>query len=319
MFSLDFPCVSGELDDKVFIAQESFKYQSPVPPVPRKTLPFCRHDDELMDHAQGRWMMEPWPNQTQCPNAFAFDPVYRKRNQITANNHQNPHCWHRDDLTVVGYVCGEMNCKFIWPESRWMSTFRQKQWMGVWRNYDCDYVEFTDNQLQTCINKKKISAVKFDGASVAEILNQFVSLRLQNIQMYNSTANDSVTVTLSTLKLLHLTTQIDSVAIGRWKTAYKNITEDPRSIVYIVNGFYLTSERETFCFVERMRRYNYQLEEHFLPKGYHVLNAFDLSKAVSYETAGQFDGMHLTGPAIKMVTVKFFHHLCQDVVEGARL
>ena len=294
MFTLDFPCVSGELDDKVYFAQESFTYQRPNPAEPRtEPLPLCQHDDELMDNSNGRWVKEAWPNETQCPLEFGYDTEFNGRFKITKSDPDHPHCWHRDDLSVVGYKCGEMNCHFIWEGSRWTSSFREEQFMSVWRQYSCDYYEYTDEQLQQCLDVKKIAEFKFDGQSVARSFEQNVRLRLQNLELYNHTLPDAKKVTLSTLKLLHETTHADKDILASWMKHYKNMTETPNHFFYIANGFYLTSERETFCFVDRMRQFNYMLEGYFLPRGYHVLNAFDVSKAVSYETAGQFDGMHL--------------------------
>lgn len=66
MFTLDFPCISGELDDKVVLAQESFTYHSFTPKVQElaDALPLCQHQDELMDTSNGRWVKLPWPNET---------------------------------------------------------------------------------------------------------------------------------------------------------------------------------------------------------------------------------------------------------------
>jgi hypothetical protein len=55
------------------------------------------------------------------------------------------------------------------------------------------------------------------------------------------------------------------------------------------------------------------------PKGYKMLNALDLSAAWTYDTATQFDGMHIIGPPMKMIISKFFHYICQDIVPGSRI
>lgn len=163
--------------------------------------------------------------------------------------------------------------------------------MGVWRQYDCDYYEYTNEQLEQCFETKKIGRFKFNGRSVADSYKQNVLLRLEKLRLYNKTAPDAVTVTLSTLALLHEPAHADEEIVRKWAKQHKDLKNSSNEIWYIANGFYLTSERETFCFVERMRQFNYMVENHFLPKGYHVLSAFDLSKALSYETAGQFDGV----------------------------
>jgi hypothetical protein len=318
MFALDFPCVSGELDDKVILAQESFTYESESPPkVASDRLPLCTPTDELTHNSKGRWVKEPWPNSTECPQPFKIDPAYKDRFKISAHDPERPRCWHRDDLSTIGYQCGEMNCQFIYPGSHWESTFREKEWMGVWRQYGCDYYDYTDAQLQQCFNAKKVAEVKFDGRSVADSFKQNVLLRLQNIQLYNGTEDDAISVTLSTLSFLHLTTKTDS-EIRQSFAKMKNLN-NTREVWYVANGFYLASEREIHCHMARMRQLNHMVEDVMLSKGYNILSAFDVSQAVSYETAGQFDGMHLMGPAMKTVTVKLFHHLCHDVITGTLL
>jgi len=321
MFTLDFPCLSGALDDQVYLSQPTFSFGRSPPPAttPQPLLPLCQHHDELLNHSNGRWVKESWPNETQCPMPFQYDAKFSQRFKISKNDGDHPHCWHRDDLTTVGYQCAEMNCRFIWDKSRWTSSFREKQFMTIWRQYGCDYYEYTDAQLQQCMDVQKISEFKFDGRSVAASFEQNVNLRLQHLNLYNKALPDAKRVTLSTLMLLHLTVKSYKEVYASWDRTYRNLTDHPNELVYIANGFYLTSERETFCFVDRMREFNIMLEDYFLPRGYHVLNAFDVSTAVSYETAGQFDGMHLMGPAMKTITNKLFHYLCQDVVEGTRM
>jgi hypothetical protein len=49
------------------------------------------------------------------------------------------------------------------------------------------------------------------------------------------------------------------------------------------------------------------------------LQVYDLTAALSYDTATQADGMHIIGPPMKMAITKLFHHLCGDFVEGSRL
>ena len=49
-----------------------------------------------------------------------------------------------------------------------------------------------------------------------------------------------------------------------------------------------------------------------VPKGHKMLNAFDMSAAFTYETATQFDGMHIVGPPMKMMITKLFHHICTE-------
>eukprot|EP00977_Amphora_coffeiformis_P018658 scaffold6634_cov158-Amphora_coffeaeformis.AAC.16 len=293
MFAIDFPCVSGELDDKVVFTEDSFSFQLPgsaaVSKVTTESLRQCTQKDEMLDTSKGRWVKQDWPNPTECPTPFEFDKTYTARFKITAKDPDHPRCWHRDDLSIQGYSCAEMNCRFLWPGSRWESSFREPKWMGAWRQYDCDYFEYTDDQLETCFATKKIGTFLNEGASVSDSFKQNLQLRLHDVKLYNETNGDAVTVTLSTLALLHKALKTDDEV----RQSFEKMPDIRGStkLVYIATGFFLTSERETHCTAARMRQLNSMIEEILVPKGYLILNAHDLSTAVSYETAGQFDGM----------------------------
>lgn len=89
-----------------------------------------------------------------------------------------------------------------------------------------------------------------------------------------------------------------------------NVTEDVDVEHYFVTGFYYTSEREPHVQIDRSLAYSQMAWEILLPKGYKMLNAFDVTAAFSFDTAGQFDGLHILGPPIRTIVTKLFHHLC---------
>jgi hypothetical protein len=41
-----------------------------------------------------------------------------------------------------------------------------------------------------------------------------------------------------------------------------------------------------------------------------MITAHDMSAAMTFDTAGQKDGMHINGPPAKMILTKLFHYLC---------
>lgn len=93
-----------------------------------------------------------------------------------------------------------MICALIPKSSRWLSNLHNEtNWYGIWRNNDCDYLEFTDAQLQQCITERGISTIKTSGMSIAKFLNEFLQQRLKGINMTES----GTTVILSTLGLSH--------------------------------------------------------------------------------------------------------------------
>jgi hypothetical protein len=283
-------------------------------------LPLCTLDHEALDHHNGRWVRAPFPNSTVCPNAMSVDQDFRNMFDIVKFDATHPHCWHRDDFSNIGNRCIEMNCPLITQQSKWRSeVHEEKQFYGVWQPYACDYVEFTDAQLQTCITSQKISSIETRGASIASYLGQYLGLRLKNIAMYNknssitgqSEKDDSRSVILSTLALLHKMSSPDDLlarAILTDKsiappTANKDMLQQD---VYWVIGFFLSSERCDHCHMSRMNMTNHvasqTLQEAYGAHGQHykMINAFDMSAAFTYDTATQFDGMHIIGP-VRMV------------------
>jgi hypothetical protein len=133
--------------------------------------------------------------------------------------------------------------------------------------------------------------------------------------MHNASDSEAIEVTIDTLSLLHMNGDV-SILENRLKqmpVVRKN------EEYYWVTGFFLTSERETNVHMHRMDLYNHLVPPIMDPKGYKMINTFDISAGFAYESATQFDGMHFIGPTMKMIMTKVFHHICADTVEGSRL
>jgi len=79
-----------------------------------------------------------------------------------------------------------------------------------------------------------------------------------------------------------------------------------------MSTYFLSSEREPVLYNDYLYNISILSEEILLEKGWKMLNAYDLSAAFTYDSAGQNDGMHILGPAAKAVVTKFFHYLCSD-------
>jgi hypothetical protein len=311
--TLDFPCLSGELDDAVFQREVDFTLVDEaraIEPV-QKELPLCTLDNELFDRHSGRWVREAWLDIKRCPRLMGFDPN-RESFEIIRFDGTHPHCWHRDDFSVVGQRCLEMNCRFIKQESKWRSHLHEEtKFFGYWKNYDCDYMEYTNLQLQQCIDTKKIGKFKTEGRSISEFLNEYLIQRMENINLYKG--SDAKTVILDTLSLLHNF----GPDFAETLKARPNVGELEE--IFWVTGFYLSSEREPGAIGPAVERYSRIAYDVLQSKGYKMLQVYDLSAAFTFDTATQSDGMHIVGPPMKMAITKLFHHLCGEVVEGSRL
>jgi len=318
-FTLDFPCLSAAMDDQVYMTEDEFDFVLPARMVSKEMaaplLPLCTLENEKFNQSNGRWIREMWPTSNEtCPT-----PSYKKSIfNIIEYDGAHPHCWHRDDFTTIGNACMEMNCDLIRPDTKWISPLRinETKWMGVWRQRTCDYYEFTDTELQQCFNTRKVSDIKVEGASIAYFLDQYLQQRVSNLTLFNSSDPEAISVILSSLSLLHQASKEDKLMAEELR-ARDNV--GPRQEYFWVSSFYISSERDTYTVVDRMNQINHLAYDTLTPKGYKMLNVYDMSATFSYDTATQFDGMHIIGPPMKMALTKLFHFLCKDTVEGSRL
>ena len=294
-YTLEFPCLSGDFDDMVFVENNgTIVVTTPADPptgVPTvQQLPLCQTADEsilqqdtgVFAH-KGRWVREPWPTEDTCPDPYRAANL----NDTELNFHMNefsadrPHCWHRYDLTSLNKRCFEMNCPMIQPHGKWLSAPLQQesQWMGAWKNYQCDYLEFTNQQLAECFQTKKITEIRYEGASIGNNFNQFFSVRLQNVPFYRGT--DGKFVTVSSLKwphlLWHFTADVYKSLHLEEKPNLESVANTDET--YWVTPYFITSEREPYVQMERAMEFAHNAEAILTAKGYTMINAFDLSAA----------------------------------------
>ena len=118
-FSLDFPCISGDLDDRVYFTENEFvratneKDDSPLSAdagtdsqsttIMRnepnlQSEAFCKIDSESLAEHKGRWVRKPWPTKKECPHPMEPDLEIEEFGIMKFEGNY-PHCWHRDDLS----------------------------------------------------------------------------------------------------------------------------------------------------------------------------------------------------------------------------
>lgn len=108
---------------------------------------------------------------------------------------------------------------------------------------------------------------------------------MANINMMNETSN--LIVTLDTLAMPHL---LWGKSVDEHLLALRNFPDVPTDIEiesYFVSGFYYTSEREPHVTVDRSLQYSKLAYDILTPKGYKMINAFDVTAAFAYDTDGQ--------------------------------
>jgi hypothetical protein len=342
-FSLDYPCLSGDLDDRVYVVEPTVRHTNPTITtttvdyydLAATSLPLCTTADERANNGAslGRWVRGTSTAAAACP-PYQLDAAFATRFEIVEFTTDQPHCWHRDNLAHIGNACLEMNCRFIPPTSVWRSPVHQEtDWYGFWRPYGCDYLEFTKDQLQSCVTHHRIASMDVFGKSIAEFLHEYLLQRLNGIVMYQPAveggrggAEPGVRVVLTTLGALHWASGSDDDLATTANEEMRQLLQqfngnNNHPKVYLVPGFFLSSERATQTHVDRMQLINERVMAPLVSGETNVtlLEAYDMSAAFTYDTATQNDGMHIIGPTMKMIITKLFHHLCADTTEGSRV
>ncbi len=248
-------------------------------------LPSCLLEDERLDISNGRWVRYPYPDDTLCGSSERDKgngsfKIFRLRYY----GGKDPICWHRDDLTQIANDCAEAGCRFV-VDHRWMTDLkRDAKWFGWWKSYTCDYREMGDADIQRCIDLKKISKIETRGASLKSVVDSYLSQKLQNINM----TTDGKLVVLDTLKMPHLLWH-KSVQEHRNDLAndFPNVTADGGQEYYFLSGFTFTSEREPHVLIDRSLQFSMIAYDILEPKGYKMINAFDVTAAFAFDTDGQ--------------------------------
>ncbi len=249
-------------------------------------LPSCLLGDERLDISNGRWVRYPYPDDSFCGSSIRDSSdgsftIFR----LQYFGDKDPICWHRDDLTQIANDCAEPGCRFV-VDHRWMTDLkRDSKWFGWWKSYTCDYREMGDANIQQCIDLKKISKIETRGASLKAVVDSYLSQKLKNINM---TTNSSNIVVLDTLKMPHLLWH-KSVNEHRndLMNDFPNVTADGEQEYYFLSGFTFTSEREPHVQIDRSLQFSKLAYDILVPKGYKMINAFDVTAAFAFDTDGQ--------------------------------
>jgi len=302
-------------DDLVFGSGIKFRILSEdsVEPTAKR---HCNLEDEKFDVSNGRWVRHPYPDGSMCsPMDVDRSPAKFQYHRPFYHGRENATCWHREDLTKVATSCFESGCRFV-TNHRWVTNLkRESKFFGMWQQYQCLYVPIGDKEIQRCIEKKKISNIELRGKSLKNVVDGYMAQKLRNIGMAEGVGTRSVY--LDTLAMPHVLWH-NSLAAYRQvlENGMPNVTEatGSKDEYYWISGFYCTSEREPHTRLDRSLQFSKMAYDILTPKGYKMLNAFDVTAAFTFDSDSQGDGLHISGPSIKVVVDKFFHHLCDGVL-----
>eukprot|EP00663_Eupelagonemidae_sp_cell21sb_P000999 gene999-380_t len=86
-----------------------------------------------------------------------------------------------------------------------------------------------------------------------------------------------------------------------------------RQLRWMLGSPLYTSEREPYVFGERGRAYSLMAQRVLQPKGWGVLDAYDVSAALMFDATGQDDGLHWIGPVPKVLWLMWINDICSGV------
>merc|ERR1712029_1093487 len=147
------------------------------------------------------------------------------------------------------------------------------------------------------------------GASISNMLTGYLNQKLKGIEMTGDRS-----IFLDTLKMPHLLWHNN---VEKHRQKLEDEFPDVSAAAdehYWLTGFYITSEREPHTQVDRSLQYSKIAWDVLAPRGYRMINAFDVTAAFAFDTDAQSDGLHIDGPPSKVIVTKLFHHLCRDVM-----
>ena len=351
LMSFESPCHDPS-DDLVFGSGVRVEVLPPPPgPAPpggarpeEATKPPCTLDDERMSNSfAGRWVQYPYPDDKTC-SALVPDrktKVNFRDYRAEYLDDEPPFCWYRDDISLHANMCVEPGCQFV-LDHRWKTSLRkQKTWYGRWEQDACEVIDISTADLQRCVDERRISKVDVRGKSIAGILDAYMVQRCVKGRMLDfivfrahfenrsfplllcrthgvkfvEQGDDTLTAVLDTLNMPHL---LWHNPVGKQRSLFEDDSLFPPvpSTVehYWVSGFYISSEREPHAQVDRSLQFSRLAEDILGEKGYRAINVLGPTAAFTYDTDGQADGLHISGPPAKVAVQKFFHHLCRDVL-----
>ena len=297
-FTLESPCLSGDLDDSIYTERADFevgvatlKAATVSATQQSSQLPLCQLLDERLTgftngthtSTAGRWVREEWPSVGVCPTPFALDGPRSRDFSVGSHIGTHPHCWWRANLEPLNKQCREMNCNLVERSSKWLSSPLQKErrWMGIWRNYQCDYMEFTDAQLSECFQKSKVSDITTRGASISAMLKIYLDQRVEGVTMYDKNQPGGRKTIISTLQWPHLLWHGSEPEWRKEFDGYPSLGNNAQEDFYWITPFFATSEREPYVHLDRAMRLSEVAQEVLTPKAYKMINAMDLSAAFS--------------------------------------
>lgn len=168
-------------DDLIYGSGQKLQIASSLEPT--KATRQCTLDDEQIRVSNGRWVRYPFPDESLCsPMTNVPRTGFRNPDFIASYTGDMPlTCWHRDDISQIGNACAEMHCSETVNHRYFTSLKEVTKWYGLWEPYKCVYRDLTNEEIQACFSTKNIANVDIMGASISEILKEYLSQMIESL------------------------------------------------------------------------------------------------------------------------------------------
>jgi hypothetical protein len=253
----------------------------------------------------GRWVKSLWFQNCsmELAKTASHFPQYQHRNE------EPEECWIYDRL--IGNDC-QNGCPRNPERNLWRSSLMEENedrlFPFIWKPYDCDLVLYTDEVLAQCMRTHGYAKPVVLGDSVAEFFAEYVNMRFDAL---DPAIYGDKPVVIDNLWLMH---SIWNYNNAEWNSALQNkqgLLQDGAKGIWL-NGPFLSSEREVHCTQGRMGLFVDIARPVLKGRGWNEVDWRNISMAVSYESATQYDGLHVVGSSMKVAFHLAMHTMCAD-------
>jgi hypothetical protein len=306
------PCLDEGRDDmptmmkRQMIVVKPTEKDNPTPPATSEK-PLC----DLKGMSRGRWVAT--PPSISC--SYELDHKVYNSARFYKFKHiasQPEECWIHENFGILTSTCAEGGCGG-YQQGIWFSELRPDKidktsdvsklltkgatFKYTWQSYDdCKSPLYTDDQIVSIFNNTFARPI-LEGASLKEAFFNYVEQRF-------SVLDDKIQYghrkfLASTLAFPHRLWNLSN-------EQFIAFLEDQHTrkkgdvLIYMPGPFY-SSEREDHVTQRRAEVFTEIARPILTRKGWIEVEWFSISQAISFDSAGQNDGLHVAGPPMKQL------------------
>ena len=309
-------CLGNGTDDMPYIVKPVFHVsvdESTKEAMSTTTLPLCPANLKGVSH--GRWVRS--ATDLNCSMKLVQPTVAFP--QYVHNESQPEACWVHDKL--IGNLCLD-GCARNPKSNLWKSSLAAEDYFTyTWHPYSCHLPLYSDGMIKTCFQRYNYSMPQIKGDSVPHFFSLYVANRLDGLTREENDTNVTIfgnkRVVIHNFMLLHhiwhdSNEQFQALLSGWSANGFPEEASEDGGENFWLNGPFLSSERQTHVTHGRLVALTDMARPALVARGWKELDWVNVSMALSYESATQYDGLHVVGNAMKMLFHMLMHALCSD-------